>query len=78
MRPWSRLCAYLGYPPTRVALRLYWSPRSDLPDAERRWNGQTIDFHYDIEAGPTLYLYFYLATDRKSGAHVVVPRVASS
>ena len=65
--------AYLGYRPTRVALRLYWSPQSDLSDAQRRWNGQTIDFHYDIEAGPTLYLYFYLSdTDRASGAHLVV------
>jgi hypothetical protein len=65
--------AYLGYRPTRVAQRLYWSPRADLSDDERRWNGQTIDFHYDIEVGPTLYVYFYLSdADLKSGAHVVV------
>lgn len=65
--------AYLGYPPSRVAIRLYWSPTADLSDNERRWNGQTIDYHYDIERTPSLYAYFYLSTvDRRQGAHVVV------
>lgn len=64
---------YLGYNPTRVAARLFWSPPSGLSDDERRWNGQTIDYHYDIERWNTVYLYFYLSdTDRHGGAHVVV------
>jgi hypothetical protein len=64
---------YLGYPPSRVAIRLYWSPMAGLSDKERRWNGQTIDYHYDIERRPTLYVYFYLSdVDDLCGAHVVV------
>ncbi len=64
---------HLGYPPSRVATRLFWSPSSELSDHERRWNGQTIDYHYDIERSNALYLYFYLCdTDRQGGAHVVV------
>lgn len=64
---------YLGYPPSRVAIRLYWSPMAGLSDNERRWAGQTIDYHYDIEPRPTLYTYFYLSdVDRRRGAHVVV------
>jgi hypothetical protein len=65
--------AHLGYAPTMVATRLYWSPSASLTDDERRWNGQTIDYHYDIERRPTLYLYFYLSdADCQRGAHVVV------
>ncbi len=64
---------YLGYPPSEVLTRLYWSPRSTLSDSERRTNGQTIDFHYDIERRNALYVYFYLTeVDRESGAHVVI------
>lgn len=64
---------HLGYSPRHVATRLYWSPCSSLSDRERRWNGQTIDFHYDIERASTLYVYFYLTdTDRQGGPHVVV------
>lgn len=64
---------YLGYSPSRVAIRLYWSPMAGLSDNERRWAGQTIDYHYDIERSPTLYAYFYLSdVDRRRGAHVVI------
>ena len=64
---------FLGYHPRRVAARLYWSPVSSLPAEDRRWGGQTIDYHYDIERGNGLYVYFYLTgTDRWSGAHVLV------
>jgi hypothetical protein len=63
----------LGYRPSRVVRRLYWSPASVLSDDERRWNGQTIDYHYDIEPDNALYLYFYLSdTSRHDGAHVLV------
>jgi hypothetical protein len=64
---------HLGYRPRHVATRLYWSPRSPLSHRERRSNGQTIDYHYDIERANTLYVYFYLTdTDRQGGPHVVV------
>lgn len=64
---------YFGYAPRAVAARLFWSPSAALSDDERRGNGQTIDFHYDIERAPTLYVFFYLSdTDRGHGAHVVI------
>ncbi len=64
---------HLGYPPRSVVARLYWSPSAALSDDDRRDNGQTIDFHYDIERQPTLYVFFYLGdTDRGRGAHVVI------
>jgi hypothetical protein len=67
--------AHLGYSPRRVMTRLYWSPAGALSDDERRRNGQTIDFHYDIERGSALYAYFHLTdVDRQSGAHVIVAR----
>jgi hypothetical protein len=65
---------YLSYSPTRVLKRLYWSPASDIPDDVRRSNGQTVDFHYDIEDSHSLYVYFYITgADAASGAHVVIP-----
>jgi hypothetical protein len=64
---------HLGYHPKSVVARLFWSPRSVLPDHERRWNGQTIDYHYDNERWNAVYLFFYLSdTDRRSGAHVLI------
>jgi len=64
---------FLGYPPRWVAKRLFWSPMSNLSDGDRRWSGQTIDYHYDIEPANALYVYFYLTdVDCGGGAHVVV------
>lgn len=64
---------YLGFRPARVEPRLYWSPASPMGDDERRALGQTIDFHYDIDAFHSLYLYFYLTmVERANGAHVVI------
>ena len=66
---------YFGYTPTRVIKRLYWSPVSGLADEARRCNGQTVDFHYDIDPAPALYAFFYITgADARSGAHVVIPR----
>lgn len=66
---------YLGYEPKQVKTRLYWSPVSDLSDDERRENGQTVDFHYDIEPTRALYVFFYITpADRDSGAHVAMMR----
>lgn len=64
---------YLRFRPGRMRLRLFWSVRAELPDEVRRALGQTIDFHYDIEACNALYVYFYLTpTTRETGAHVMV------
>lgn len=64
---------YLGYHPRHIRTRLFWSPVSDLTDDERRNNGQTVDFHYDIEACNSFYAYFYITSaGPTSGAHVVV------
>lgn len=66
---------FLGYAPTRCTTRLYWSPVSAMIDEVRRWAGQTIDFHYDIERRRTLYLFFYLTdASGESGAHVLIRR----
>lgn len=66
---------YLGYEPKQVKTRLYWSPVSDLSEDERRENGQTLDFHYDIEPTRALYVFFYITpVDRDSGAHVAMAR----
>lgn len=64
---------FLGYGPRRTRARLCWSPVVTLSDRERRDAGQTIDFHYDIEACNSVYVYFYLiGGGPTSGAHVLV------
>ena len=64
---------YLGFRPRRIERRLYWSPLGRLADEARRAGGQTVDFHYDIEAARGLYAFFYvIGGDRHSGAHVAV------
>jgi len=64
---------YLGYRPRRRVARLFWSPVSALPDRARRDAGQTLDFHYDIDACNSFYVYFYLeGGGPSSGAHVLV------
>jgi hypothetical protein len=65
--------AHLGYRPRRVLARLFWSFVTDASDAERRAQGQTIDFHYDIDGCNAVYLFFYIeGGTRESGAHVSV------
>lgn len=64
---------HLGYGPRKVVSRLYWSPVSGLSNDSRRWNGQTIDYHYDMERGEALYVYFYLTNVTETdGCHVLV------
>jgi hypothetical protein len=64
---------YLGYRPRRSVPRLFWSPVSGLSDGARREAGQTLDFHYDIDACNSFYAYFYLeGGGPSSGAHVLV------
>lgn len=63
----------LGYPPTRVKPRLYWSYASSLDDAVRRRQGQSIDWHYDAHALRFCSVNFYLTdVDRENGAHALV------
>ena len=63
----------LGYRPRRTQVRLFWSPASRLPCGIRRAAGQTVDFHYDIDACNSLNVYFYVVGGGPgSGAHVVV------
>lgn len=69
---------HLGYRPRHVDVRLYWSFAGDMSDEARRAGGQTIDFHYDVPWYNAVYAYFYLTdTDRRSGAHVVLPGSAA-
>ncbi|MGE0154298.1 MAG: hypothetical protein AB7R90_16905 [Reyranellaceae bacterium] len=64
---------YLGFRPRRVQPRLYWSPVGDLGSRQRHEGGQTVDFHFDIEASRSLYAFFYIeGGGRRSGAHVAI------
>lgn len=64
---------YLGYRPRRICARLFWSSVSAMGDQLRRRSGQTIDFHYDIEACNSFYAYFYITqVTPETGPHVVV------
>lgn len=64
---------YLGFHPRLVQLRLYWSPLTRMERSQRQAGGQTVDFHFDIEASRSLYAFFYIeGGDRHSGAHVAI------
>jgi hypothetical protein len=66
---------YIGYRPTRVDKWLHWSFASSCPDDERRHQGQTIDYHYDVHGYNFIYVSFYVSDcDERSGAHVFVER----
>lgn len=65
--------AYLGYVPSRVEVRLWWSLAISLPNDVRRSLQQTIDFHYDVPWFNAVYAYFYLtAVTEQTGAHVII------
>jgi hypothetical protein len=64
---------YLGFHPRQVQLRLYWSPLARMQRRQRHAGGQTVDFHFDVEASRSLYVFFYIeGGDRHSGAHVAM------
>lgn len=64
---------YLGFQPRQVKPRLYWSPVLQLDDGARHAGGQTVDFHFDIEASRALYAFFYIEGGQTdSGAHVAI------
>lgn len=62
---------YLGYQPTKVHARLFWSFACDAPVETRLTATQTIRFHYD--AAHFLHFNFYMtAVDESAGPHVLV------
>lgn len=65
---------YLGYMPSDIDVRLYWSFVGDIADAERERRGQTVIYHYDVSGFNFTYAMFYITDcDARSGAHVAVP-----
>jgi hypothetical protein len=64
---------YLGYRPTKLLPRLFWSFATEANDDERRSRGQTIDWHFDVHDFAFCSASFYLTdVDRNSGAHALV------
>ena len=64
---------YLGFHPRLVQPRLYWSPLTQMRPSQRHDGGQTVDFHFDVEASRSLYAFFYIEGGcRRSGAHVAI------
>ncbi|MBF5096290.1 hypothetical protein F1643_19870 [Azospirillum sp. INR13] len=59
--------AFLGFRPTKIIPRLFWSFVTDASDAERRQLGQTIDWHFDVHDFHFCSAQFYL-TDVSPGA----------
>ncbi len=59
--------AFLGFRPTKIIPRLFWSFVTDAGDDERRQLGQTIDWHYDVHDFHFCSAQFYL-TDVTPGA----------
>ncbi|MCS3896433.1 hypothetical protein M2171_005566 [Bradyrhizobium japonicum USDA 38] len=67
---------YLGHEPRRIMTILDWSFASDISDEQRRkLRHHVIDYHYDVMGYNFVYASFYItATDRYSGAHVMMKR----
>ena len=66
---------FLGYAARRTRVRLFWNPVSGISDRLRRAAGHPVDFQYDVEAGTSLHLYFYLmGGSPESGAQVVIEK----
>jgi hypothetical protein len=63
---------YLGYVP-RVRTRLIWSFVCDAPPDRRLREGQTVDYHFDVESYNFIYANYYLSdVDAESGAHTMI------
>jgi hypothetical protein len=63
---------YLGYVP-RVRTRLIWSFVCDAPHERRLREGQTVDYHFDVESYNFIYANYYLSNvDADSGAHTMI------
>ena len=65
--------AFLGFRPTRIVPRLFWSFVTDVSDAERRRLGQTIDWHFDVHDFHFCSAQFYLTdVTRGAGEHALI------
>ena len=64
---------FLGYAPTKIIPRLFWSFVTDVSDDERRRLGQTIDWHFDVHDFHFCSASFYLTdVTAGAGAHALV------
>ena len=64
---------YLGYKPTHIETRLYWSFATHEPDEVRQKKWQTTRYHFDVDGFNFLYANFYITpVTRYSGAHVMI------
>ncbi|MCW2240874.1 phytanoyl-CoA dioxygenase family protein [Azospirillum canadense] len=69
----SAVAAFLGYAPTKIIPRLFWSFVTDATDEERRRLGQTIDWHFDVHDFHFCSASFYLTdVTAGAGAHALV------
>lgn len=68
------VCArYLGYRPTSIETRLFWSFVTDEPDSVRRKKWQTTGYHFDVDGFNFIYANLYITpVTRHSGAHVMM------
>lgn len=65
--------AFLGFRPSKIIPRLFWSFVADVSDDERRRLGQTIDWHYDVHDFHFCSAQFYLTdVDAGAGEHALV------
>ncbi|WP_448189623.1 hypothetical protein [Azospirillum sp. sgz301742] len=63
----------LGYRPTKLIPRLFWSFATAMDEDERRRRGQTIDWHFDVHDFNFCSACFYLSdVTERTGAHALV------
>lgn len=63
----------LGYWPTKLIPRLFWSFATRMDEDERRRRGQTIDWHFDVHDFNFCSACFYLSdVTERTGAHALV------
>lgn len=69
-----KVCAtYLGYNPTHIEPRLFWSFVTEESDNMRREKWQTTGYHFDVDGFNFIYVNFYITpVTRYSGAHVMM------
>lgn len=64
---------YLGYVPMGYDPRILFSFAGDYSESERRFVGQTFEYHFDVHAYNFVYVNVYLVdVDEDAGAHVMV------
>ncbi len=66
---------YLGYRPRAIKPWLFWSFVTPLTEKQRLKDGQTVQFHFDVNGLNFIYASFYLTkVDDRSGAHVMIKK----